>query len=352
MKPWGDLLNSKKSHIKNYTILYEIANITKESNDDKPELAFKKELMEHIEEAVEYKEEYKKDIGMFGENLKRLNITNIITTNYDGIIEKILKECKYELKTIECPKRKEKIYSVRRKKRFRSPDSNHIITLWKIHGDGVVDDEERRVLGSCPFSCSEQEKSPEEEVYKSLNLGLDQYCGYVAKLSAYVKGKYPHPTSKQENCKSMEDKCREAGMQMKTNNDNKGDEKIITEKNSESPENNLKSPWDEVSWVELFFNSELFISGFGMDFSEIDIWWIINRRARMMEKFKQEGVPHYLENKIHFLYSNCHDSGKVDIFEALEAFEVDRRGICTCTNYIDNLFKAIDEIDTSMPISS
>ena len=32
----------------------------------------------------------------------------------------------------------------------------------------------------------------------------------------------------------------------------------------------------------LFFNSDIHIVGFGFDYSEIDLWWILNKRARMM----------------------------------------------------------------------
>ena len=99
--------------------------------------------------------------------------------------------------------------------------------------------------------------------------------------------------------------------------------------------------FDGVSWAELFFNSDVYIAGFGMDFSEIDVWWLLTKRARIYK------ISEFLNNNIHYLYSNCHDSGKDDIFEALNALHVDCHGICTSSNYIDNLFKAIDELDDS-----
>jgi len=40
------------------------------------------------------------------------------------------------------------------------------------------------------------------------------------------------------------------------------------------------------SWVDLFLCSDVHIIGFGFDFSEIDLWWVLNYRARV--KFQNE----------------------------------------------------------------
>ncbi|MCJ8326248.1 MAG: hypothetical protein MJK08_04015 [Campylobacterales bacterium] len=42
-----------------------------------------------------------------------------------------------------------------------------------------------------------------------------------------------------------------------------------------------------------FFNTDIHILGFGLDYSEIDLWWILNKRARL-------GRTQKLKNKIFF----------------------------------------------------
>ena len=295
MKPWGGLLESEESHIKNYTVLYEVGCL-KRIKDGNDELDVKKQLMDNIRCSIEFKEEYNNDIDLFGKNLERLNITNIITTNYDGIIEDILERCKYKQEKNEISYPEEEIYSVRRKKQYYCCISNHKITLWKIHGDGI---------------------GAHADLCKTLTLGLDHYCGYIARLSDYIKGKYESHNGKPTCDIEIEKKWLNNSSGVKL--------------------------WDDLSWVELFFKTDLYISGFGMDYSEIDIWWLINRRARIIKKHIRNGDFHL--NNICYLYSSCYDYKKTDIIEALEAFYVRCHGISTCANYINNLFKAIDKID-------
>lgn len=295
MQPWGDLLGSEGSHIKNYTVLYEI-ELLKNFKTKNDERKVKRKLMRRISSSIDYKKEYIKDIDLFGKNLERLNITNIITTNYDGIIEDILERCKYKQENNEESYQEEELYSVRRKKQYHCCISNHKITLWKIHGDGIGN-----------------------KAVKTLTLGLDHYCGYIARLSAYIKGKYKSHIGKPICNIGIEKKWLSNSLNAKL--------------------------WDSLSWAELFFKTDLYISGFGMDFSEIDIWWLINRRARLISRHIRNGDFHL--NNICYIYSNCYDSKKTDILEALEAFYVRSHGICTCSNYIDNLFKNIEALAAS-----
>ncbi len=132
----------------------------------------------------------------------------------------------------------ETIYSIRRYKQLNN------CKLWHIHG--------------------------EVEQPKSIMLGMDQYIGSVSKIDDYIKGKYKFSNKKINH--SIEDKI------------------------------NLVGEFDNMSWIELFFNSDIHILGFGLDYSEIDLWWILNKRSRLMNKLN-------IENKIFFyvreeLYSN------------------------------------------------
>jgi len=52
----------------------------------------------------------------------------------------------------------------------------------------------------------------------------------------------------------------------------------------------------EENWVHLFFTRDIDIIGFGMDFTETHLWWLLNFRARMIRK----GAS--INNKISFYY--------------------------------------------------
>lgn len=133
----------------------------------------------------------------------------------------------------------EKVYSLRRKRTYQT--SNGTKSLWNVHG--------------------------EIDKPKSIMLGLDHYCGSVGKLDDYIKGKYTHSIDGEvKPVLSMRDK-------LKTNS------------------------FCHTSWVDLFFSSNVHIIGFSLDYSETDIWWLLNRRAR----FAAEGL---VKNNVYFY---CND---------------------------------------------
>ena len=100
----------------------------------------------------------------------------------------------------------------------------------------------------------------------------------------YIKGKYKS-SSGIECRKSIIDKFNYTNDEDKSGSDK--------EKTFEA---------DNISWIELFFNSNIYIAGLTLDYSEIDIWWLLNKRARLLN----EGIK--IDNKIFFLY-NEYDSG-------------------------------------------
>ena len=283
MPSWGELFEGGDSSIENYTILYEISRLNS-GKQGKNEETIKSELIRRIE-ATFSKNNINKDINEleeFGENLCKHNVNNIITTNYDGGIELILCHiCGYEIDT---PKEmvSEKIYSIRTYKILTNKKTGHSVKLWKIHG--------------------ELERIP------SITLGFDQYCGSLAKVMAYVKGTY---NSSQKN---KDVKCT---MNMK--------EKCMSQK------------FDNLSWVELFFKTNIYIVGFGMDFSEIDIWWLLNKRARFMLEITG------IRNTITYLNNPDYENEKVKtaIFATLKAFQVTTSSIVADDNYISNIFEKI-----------
>lgn len=149
----------------------------------------------------------------------------------------------------------EGIYSLRRKRSYGTETGEKL--LWNIHG--------------------------EVDQPKSIMLGLDHYCGSVSKLDSYVKGKYSY----QEKGKTVSVK------EMR--------EKLIT------------NEYCHTSWVDLFFSGDVHIIGFSLDYSETDIWWLLNRRARFV-------ADNLIKNKIYFYNSK---GTPIEKRELLESFHVE-----------------------------
>ncbi len=144
----------------------------------------------------------------------------------------------------------EDIYSLRRKRKYSTDSGSKY--FWSIHG--------------------------EIEQPKSIMLGLDHYCGSVSKIDSYVKGTYKHTVSgKNISVASMRDKLK-------------------------------SQKYCFTSWVDLFFSSNVHIVGLSLDYSETDLWWILNKRAR----FVAEGL---ISNKIYF-YTNQIDGEKMGLLKS------------------------------------
>lgn len=77
--------------------------------------------------------------------------------------------------------------------------------------------------------------------------------------------------------------------------------------------NSMKS--SEENWVHLFFSRDIDIIGFGMDFNETHLWWMLNFRARM----KRKGTS--IANKISFFYPSFSETklkAKIDLLNTLD----------------------------------
>lgn len=169
-----------------------------------------------------------------------LKCKNYLTTNYDYALEK-----RYENdEMLISSKNTEDVYSIRRFTTVSNTSENEVCKVWHLHGE--IDK---------PIS---------------IMLGFDQYCGSVAKIDGYIKGTYEF----QENKKT-----------------------IHVDRIEQKLESNK---FDNRSWTEFFFNTNIHILGFSLDFSETDIWWLLNKRARMITDKK---TTHLIKNKIYF-YTN------------------------------------------------
>lgn len=186
-----------------------------------------------------------------------LNLHNYLTTNYDYCLNQILLRNK-PLNQIN--KSTEDIYSIRRKTSLIDENNEEIYKIWNIHGE--IDN---------PVS---------------IMLGYDHYTGALSKLESYIKGNYRFILNKENiTSRTMREKL-------------------------------LKGNFDEYSWIEKFFNTNIHIIGLKLDFSETDIYWLLNKRQRF---YKELGNKIIVRNNITF-YTNKNDESKISL---LKSFGVD-----------------------------
>ena len=181
-------------------------------------------------------------------------VNNFITTNYDVTLDKEFNALNYTRDT--SVNTSEQVYSIRRLHRFIKDKVKK--NVWYAHG--------------------------EEKYPKSIMLGYDQYCGTIGLLNDYLKGNYKLP-----NGRILESMV----MRIKKN-----DKEIH-------------------SWIDLFFFTDVHIFAFGLDYSEMDIWWILNRRKRMLVENKLSSLP----NKIYF-YMNDLDPEKAKLLKDFDVIVV------------------------------
>ena len=164
--------------------------------------------------------------------LTKNEITDILTTNYDGLIEHLLLSQNAKLIS---KNNSETIYSIRRNYVYEY--NKKTITLWKIHGDTAAP--------------------------KSLMLGLDHYCGAIGKMDDYIK----------------------QGWLGGKKTDNPVEKKFPNKAKADISKKKITTVQFQ-TWIDLFFAATIYFIGFGLDFSETDIWWLLNKRARFKEKLE------------------------------------------------------------------
>lgn len=163
--------------------------------------------------------------------LGELKVDTYLTTNYDHTLDESLRLIGY-VPDLSKSNKQEKLYNIRRSRAFSKSGDTKII--YPIHG--YIDNP------------------------KSIVIGYNHYCGTIGKLDAYLKGRAEwegKPLPKMEKRFYSED-------------------------------------FAVKSWIDHFFFSNVHILGLGLDFSEIDLWWILDRRKRLI----MEGCP--IKNHIIF----------------------------------------------------
>lgn len=187
------------------------------------------------------------------DELLSLDINHYITTNYDNVADDVLNDMKYTEDLFGRDK-SENVFSIHRKKCYVKDNDRKII--WKIHG--------------------------ELSNIKSIMLGYYHYCSYLGQIKKYLMGEYNFAKRKETEAIP----------------------KI---------ENRLPLTHDEIlSWIDLFFTSNIYIIGLGLNYEEVDLWWILTIRKRLIQRVGKRSV----NNKI--VYYGELEPGHKSMFEHLD----------------------------------
>lgn len=289
---WKSLYNDQKRlSLSNYTLLYEACLLENNQSDNQ----YKRLIADKLRNATRVSNINRNinDIEIIGKLLEEHNIGHLITTNVDKGIENVLTEINgfAESWTDDISMSAgEKIYSIRRNTLYRRDD--YKLKIWKIHGD--IDN------------------------IASISLGFDQYCGSLAKMKNYLCGRYDLGTD--HECRIPIDK------------------KMFTHaENQENPSDQR----NDISWIDLFFKTNVYIAFFGLDFSEIDIWWLLNKRSRLIKK----GVP--ISNKIVFMY-NEYDTGDELPEKGINTDENKKEQFCEKCTFLESFGVECRKIESGM----
>ena len=296
---WNDLLNKIKGtnqfdsiSLPN-TMIYEKIMLHKHFNPNESIRNTESNLKNEIADILK-----KQKTNQFYDKLLNLKFDNYLTTNYDFALNDSFKT-KSKNNWIK-NNSTEGIYSIRRNTSFFDSKNNEHCKIWNIHGEV---------------------SNP-----KSIMLGLDHYCGSIGKIDGYLKGNYEYQV---ENKKHQTIPIKE---------------KINT------------NEFDNVSWVELFFITNLHIIGFGLDYSEIDLWWIINKRARLKKEVSIQNKIKFYVSPLEKLLNPQRDYGKYiqekNKRELLKSFDVEIIEVPIDVSLFDKKYKVqyqdiIDRIKAS-----
>lgn len=93
----------------------------------------------------------------------------------------------------------------------------------------------------------------------------------------------------------------------------------------------------ENSWIDMFFACDIDFFGYGLDFTEMDIWYLLNQRARLINRLK---LPSHQINKIvyHNITTDKKDIQLVEDKKVLyESFHIEFKQY-----NVDNYYQAYD----------
>ena len=179
----------------------------------------------------------------FHNKVMNLNVTDVITSNYDFGFELAGKKDFYEKKQGLAGYKREKTANLRR---YYSIGEKRV---WHMHGE-LYD------------SINHEKPSPKNFAEQSILMGYTHYAKSLTDIKGYVSGKHrdiPYIMSRLDG------------------------------------DNDLN-----ISWVDKFFTHDIDFFGFGLGFEEQDIWWLLNFRANKMNK-KGKNNKTKIKNHIRFI---------------------------------------------------
>lgn len=224
------------------TFQYEFQYIDYEADSKKPnsESALKDELANLLKDTIRH--------AIYDDILK-LGIDIFLTPNYDHALIGDADSWK----VVGCDQ-SESIYSIHRWIKYKNESSNKELVVYPYHG---TMDHPRTIV-----------------------LGYDHYCGTLGKLDKYIKGDYSFKSGTSfKRFPSMKVRLEDPSKVMSL------DSYGITE---------LGNP-ELYSWADAFFMTDLHLIGFGLTFSELDVWWLLDRRIRLKKDNKE-----LVRNKIYY----------------------------------------------------
>jgi hypothetical protein len=195
--------------------------------------------------------------------IMRLNVSNLLTTNYDYGFEKALDGKGTAVGKVDDFKTRETKFSLFRR---RTLGGKHV---WHIHGEALVP--------------------------TSIMLGHDHYTDHAAQVRRYFY---------------------QGGDYAGTGHFRGGLQRDIAHFDA-------ASDGKPFSWVDLFVREHVHIGGFSFDFSESLLWYLVSYRRKRRESYRAAGTP-LPPSEVVFYYFTERDSDPRQLarVEVLESFDV------------------------------
>ena len=179
----------------------------------------------------------------FHHKVVELGCPHIITTNYDYTFELAAAD-------VKGPVPKENLHTLigtdetqhgTKYSLFRRRFAADRVRVWHMHGEALNE--------------------------RSIMLGHEHYAGALERMRKYVKSN--------DNYHGLKSRFRLPGP-------------------------NYNEAVDHCSWLDVFFRDHVHIAGFGLDYSEVDIWWALYYKERLRNSGSEVGETHY------YPFDGCH----------------------------------------------
>lgn len=214
------------------------------------------------------------------DKLALLPIHDFITTNYDHALDEAIINAGYVLSQMD---HSESRFSIHRNRTYINQFGD-IKRIWAIHGDYI---------------------DP-----RSILLGYEQYGGQLRKIAEYLNGQYTIGRTKVPSIK------------VRVYNLDK----------------NISS------WIDLFFCSNIYFIGFGLPYDEIDLWWLLCKRKKLM----MQHPDLLIDNNLLFLEPNIED-GKRKILEDLSVTTLEYK--TDDPNYLETYRLMLEDISKEISVN-